>query len=105
MSKLNLWHLVVVCALLVAHPVFADGDITAGQERSSSCVGCHGPNGEGVNGDWALAGQDQAVLESAMLAYKTGERTEQMMGMLMQGLSDEDIAALAAYYASLENSE
>jgi cytochrome c553 len=40
-----------------------------------------------------------------MLAYKTGERTEPMMGMFMKALSDEDIANLAAYYASLSSKE
>ncbi len=103
MNSYFIWQLIIVSALLVAGPVKADGDINAGQEKSTSCAGCHGSEGEGVGENPALAGLDSEVLVSAMQAYKTGERTEPMMAMLMQALSDEDIADLAAYYASLSN--
>jgi len=95
----------MVCVVLAAGPAGADGNIDAGREKASTCAGCHGPEGEGTDKNPAIAGQDRQVLESGMLAYKTGERTEPMMGMFMKALSDEDIANLAAYYASLSSKE
>ncbi|WP_370552594.1 c-type cytochrome, partial [Cronobacter sakazakii] len=49
-----------------------------------------------------LAGQNEAYLEHALQAYKKGERSggqAEIMKAYVSGLSDEDIANLAAYYA------
>jgi cytochrome c553 len=70
-----------------------------------SCSQCHGPQGEGVGASFpALAGQGALYLSSQLHHWKNGERTSDPNG-LMTGvankLSDTDIAAVAAYYASL----
>jgi len=96
-------QLMILCGFLASGAVIADGDVAAGQEKAASCGGCHGMEGEGFGENPPIAGLDRELLESGMLEYKTGERTEAMMAMLMQALSDEDIADLAAYYASLSS--
>jgi cytochrome c553 len=40
-----------------------------------------------------------------MQAYKSGEKEDPMMNMLVAPLSDEDIADLAAYFGSLSAAE
>jgi cytochrome c553 len=70
-----------------------------------SCSQCHGPQGEGVGASFpALAGQGALYLSSQLHQWKNGERTSDPNG-LMTGvankLSDTDIVAVAAYYASL----
>ena len=50
-----------------------------------------------------IAGQNVQYLESSMKAYKAGERTggqAASMKPMVAGLNDQDIANLAAFYAS-----
>ena len=101
MGNCSVWRLMMIGAVLAAGPVMAGGDVNSGQQKSATCVGCHGPTGEGVEDNPPLAGLDRESLLSSMRAYKTGENPEPIMGMLMKPLSEEDLADLAAYYASL----
>lgn len=79
------------------------GDIAAGKARSMSCAGCHGANGISNSPMWPnLAGQKEAYLASQLQMYKDGRRANAMMSPMAKGLSDADIANLAAYYASLK---
>ena len=77
------------------------GNAAAGKEKSKTCVACHGTDGKAVLPVYPnLSGQYQNYLAKALTEYKTGKRKNPiMMGMAMP-LSDEDIADLAAYYAS-----
>ena len=79
------------------------GDIAAGKARSMSCAGCHGANGISNSPMWPnLAGQKEAYLASQLQMFKDGRRANAMMSPMAKGLSDADIANLAAYYASLK---
>ncbi|HSP56843.1 MAG TPA: cytochrome c [Halomonas sp.] len=84
----------------------AAGDPAAGEGKVAACAACHGTDGKGTAPIYPnLAGQSAAYLESAMKAYRDGERGGGMSALMMpqaQGLSDEDIADMSAYYASLE---
>lgn len=106
MRSYSVWQLIIVAAVLVATgQVMADGDIKAGEGKAVSCAGCHGANGEGSGDNPAIAGWDVELFKSSMQAYKSGEKEDPMMNMLVAPLSDEDIADLAAYYASLSSAE
>jgi cytochrome c553 len=105
MRHYSVWQLIVVGALLATGQALADGDANAGQEKSATCAGCHGANGEGMDPNPPIAGMDVESFTAAINAYKSGEREEPMMGMLAAPLSDQDIADLAAYYASLSGAE
>jgi cytochrome c553 len=79
------------------------GDRIAGRKKAAQCQACHGLDGlskipEGPN----LAGQDENYLVKAIRDYKTGARKNDMMSIVAPGLSEEDIADLAAYYAAIE---
>ncbi|SFU51574.1 c-type cytochrome [Halomonas korlensis] len=84
----------------------AAGDPEAGEGKIAACAACHGTDGMGTSPIYPnLAGQSAAYLESAMKAYRDGERGGGMSALMVpqaQGLSDEDIADMSAYYASLE---
>ena len=81
------------------------GNAKAGQSKVAMCIGCHGipdyrtafPEVYRVP---KLGGQNQQYLENALHAYKKGERHFQTMHAIAASLSDQDIADLAAYYAS-----
>ncbi|MFP5507248.1 MAG: c-type cytochrome [Gammaproteobacteria bacterium] len=79
----------------------AAADITAGKEKSATCVACHGADGNSTDPQYPrLAGQHASYLERALLDYRSGARKNPIMAGFAAGLSDADIADLAAYYAS-----
>jgi cytochrome c553 len=79
------------------------GDAVAGKARAASCAGCHGTNGISNNNMWPnLAGQKQGYLASSLKAYRDGSRKNAMMSAMAKGLTDKDIANLAAYYSGLK---
>jgi cytochrome c553 len=88
--------------LLVSPLAVAGGDPAAGKAKSAVCAGCHGPEGISNNPLWPnLAGQHADYLAKQLRDYRDGRRNESVMAPMAQGLSDEDIANVAAYYAGL----
>lgn len=81
------------------------GDPAAGKKKTSMCVGCHGIGGyktvfPEVYHVPRLGGQHAAYLVKALQEYKAGNRSHPTMRAIAAGLSDQDMADLAAYYAS-----
>jgi len=69
------------------------------------CSGCHGIGGyrtvfPEVYHVPKLGGQHAAYLVKALQEYKAGSRSHPSMKAIAAGLSDQDMADLAAYYAS-----
>ena len=78
------------------------GDVEAGKEKSITCAACHGGQGISPTGIWPnLAGQKEEYLVAQIKAFRDGARENAQMAPMVANLSDEDIANLAAYYASL----
>jgi cytochrome c553 len=86
----------------VSSPAWAAGDAAAGKDKAGACAMCHGPNGEGTAMGTKLAGEDSAKFVQALQDYKSGKRDNAMMKGQAAGLSDADMANLAAYYATLK---
>jgi cytochrome c553 len=67
-----------------------------------NCAACHGA--EGIAPDVAvphLAGQNEVYLFNQLMAFKSGQRRHKEMRFMARELTREDMAALAAFYASL----
>jgi cytochrome c553 len=93
----------VLFALLMASSAALAGDVAAGKAKSATCAACHGPDGKSANPMWPhLAGQQELYLAKQMKDFREGNRKDPVMGPMAAGLSDDDIANLAAFYASLE---
>ncbi|MEO8407343.1 MAG: cytochrome c [Oxalobacteraceae bacterium] len=80
------------------------GNPKAAENKNAMCIGCHGIPGyrtafPDVYQVPMLGGQSQKYLESALNQYRKGERKHPSMRGIAGGLSDQDIADLAAYYA------
>ena len=89
--------------LLTAFSNVSAADAEAGKAKAASCAACHGVAGISAAGMFPnLAGQHAEYLESSIKAYRDGGRENAMMTPMAKGLSDEAIADLAAYYASLK---
>lgn len=97
-------HLVLVAALLggiTVGPARA-GDAKAGRKAASACQTCHGMDGlsklpEAPN----LAGQVEPYLVKVLTEYRDGKRSNEIMNVVAKGLSDDEIANLAAYYGGI----
>jgi len=93
-----------ISALLAG--VLLAGSAAAGGIRSPSmlantCAGCHGTNGASA-GDLMpiIGGLDKAFLQTVLMEYKSGERDSTIMGRIAKGYSDNEIKAMAAYFAA-----
>ena len=81
-------------------PVLA-ADLTAGEQKAATCLGCHGPKGKSSNAQWPnLAAQQSIYLINQLNAFKTGSRSNPMMQSMAANLSNDDINNLAAYFSS-----
>jgi len=92
--------LIIAAAMLVSAPALA-GDAAAGKEKSNVCAACHGENGVSQAPDFPkLAGQYDDYIVRALNDYKSVARKNPIMAAQVANLKREDIADLAAYYAS-----
>ncbi len=77
------------------------GDVKAGKQLATKCSSCHGEDGNAPAPNFPrLAGQYESYLIKAMEDYQTGKRNNPIMQSMVQGLTEDDIKNLAAYYAS-----
>jgi cytochrome c553 len=72
-----------------------------GATLALNCSMCHGAQGMSRSDAPNLAGQYPEVIAKQLNDYKTGKRSNAIMGALAHGLSDGQIAELSAYYATL----
>jgi cytochrome subunit of sulfide dehydrogenase len=72
------------------------------QARSwaAACANCHGTNGQAQPGMEALAGANKDDLAKKMLDFKNGRKPATVMHQIAKGYSDDQIHAIAAYFAA-----
>lgn len=95
-----------VTLALFAQGAFAQGAVgnaEAGKGKLAMCIGCHGVPGyrtayPEVYHVPKIYGQQPAYIVKALQGYKSGERGHPSMQGIARGLSDADMADLAAYY-------
>jgi len=77
------------------------GDAAAGAAKAATCTACHGLNGNSMNPEWpVLAGQNAAYLSEQIRRFRANHRMNVLMYPMVQNLSDQDIADLAAYFST-----
>jgi cytochrome c553 len=84
----------------VAH---AAGDPEAGKAQSATCAACHGQDGASpIDPSYAvLAGQNEKYLLRQLELIQANQRVIPLMAGQLNGKSAQDLADIAAYYASL----
>jgi cytochrome c553 len=70
----------------------------------STCIGCHAIPGYQASFPQVyrvpkIGGQSQQYIEAALKSYRQGDRKHPTMVGVAKGLTDEEIASVAAYYA------
>ncbi|MFT4199078.1 MAG: cytochrome c [Pseudoxanthomonas sp.] len=87
-------------------PAAPGGKPQAGKELSYTCQGCHGVTGyKNAYPNFhvpRIGGQSAAYLSQALHEYRDGKRSHPTMQAQAQSFSDQDIADLAAYLATLK---
>jgi cytochrome c len=90
----------VVCGLAALGSVRA-ADLALGRHLSAECVACHPPDNR-PKGIPAIIGWPQDQFIAVLRSYKAKERDNPVMQSVAASLSDEQMAALAAYFATLK---
>ena len=87
----------------ILQPAPALADAAAGKKKAARCAVCHGLDGLAKQPDAPhLAGESPIYLTRQLQAFRSGERKHEQMSIIAQGLSDEDIADLVAWYSGLK---
>jgi cytochrome c553 len=91
------------CGFVVAGAVCAQskGDASRGAARAAACASCHGAPGRApLAGNPSLDGQMAHYLELQLVLMREGLREVPQMAGMLKGLSDRDLADIAAYFAA-----
>jgi cytochrome c553 len=86
-------------------PAEATGDAQRGHRKAATCLGCHAIPGYKAGFPTVyrvpmIGGQNAKYIENALKEYQKGERRFPSMMATAKSLSDQDIADVAAYFAS-----
>jgi len=94
--------LTLTATALMALSGLAQAQTDALQVRSwaASCAACHGTDGRAQAGMESLAGANKDELVKKMLDFKAGRKPATIMHQLSKGYSDEQIVAIAGYFAA-----
>ena len=88
--------LAIAAAAVTAQPL-AWSEPPAG---AASCTGCHPASTRVTSPVLRLAGMDRSAIVRAMQDFRSGKRTGTVMDRIAKGFTDDEIQAIAAWYAS-----
>jgi cytochrome subunit of sulfide dehydrogenase len=96
MSKWTIY----MAAVIWASSAHAQPSDLQARSMAASCSACHGTNGNAAPGMVALAGYDKPSMIKAMADFKSGARPATLMHQLAKGYSEQQIEAIASYFAA-----
>ena len=81
--------------------VFAAGDASKGEQLTNGCAACHGSDGNSPTDAFPkIAGLGEKYLLKQLKDIKSGARSITEMTGQLDAMSDQDLANVAAFYAS-----
>lgn len=84
----------------IATAAHANTHAEYGRNLAAACASCHGTNGRSVTGMEALAGYPADRMAKAMRDFRSGAKPSTLMQRLAKGYTDEQIDAIAKFYAA-----
>jgi sulfide dehydrogenase cytochrome subunit len=81
----------------IAAAVVASAEPPAG---AASCTGCHPASARVTSPVPRLAGLDRAAIVRTIQDFRSGQRAATVMDRIAKGFTDEEIQAIAAWYAT-----
>lgn len=77
-------------------------DSASARSLAATCFTCHGTDGRSVGGvPPSLAGQSRDYLLQQLKEFKAGKRPATIMHQHAKGYSDQQLEAIAAYFAAV----
>lgn len=77
-------------------------DLATAKAKARMCAACHGIDGIAKVADAPnLAGNGELYLARQLQAFRSGERKHPQMSVIASSLSDDDIAAVTAWYSAI----
>ncbi|MEO8064982.1 MAG: c-type cytochrome [Pseudomonadota bacterium] len=77
------------------------GSVDAGSTKAAVCSACHGVNGNSTNPEWpVLAGQNAVYIREQIAMFKSKKRNNPIMQPIVDTLSDQDAADVAAFFSA-----
>src|ERR1700719_1009381 len=103
MYRLGCFAAALAVSIVAAGHAPADAaDIASGKEKAELCIGCHGEGGISQTQNIpSLAGQPDQFIQWPLVFFRSGTRKNEQMQPVVEGLSNEDVRNLGAYFASL----
>jgi cytochrome c553 len=94
---------VALLAVFTTSPALAADSAAGKKVAAATCAVCHGIDGIAKNPEAPhLAGETAAYLVKQLKAFKSGDRKHEQMSIIAEGLSDEDMANVAAWYSKIK---
>ncbi|MBP7453523.1 MAG: c-type cytochrome [Ottowia sp.] len=91
---------VAAAMLLAAGAAHAQIDPLQVRSWAAACASCHGTNGQAQKGSEPLAGVNRDEMLKKLLDFKSGAKPATIMHQLSKGYSDEQLAAIASWFAA-----
>jgi len=90
--------LLACCATL---PTAQAEGVRSADMLAHTCAGCHGTDGASAGAAMpTIGGLEKSYLVNVLTDYKDGLRASTIMGRIMGGYSDQEIAAIASWFAA-----
>lgn len=95
---------VVLVSLLACSTANAQGDAQAGAGKVATCAACHGPTGNDslLPNVPKIGGQNETYLLKQLIEIRDDIRVVPLMKPMVANLTDQDLADIAAHYATVE---
>jgi len=104
MKKLLILSMAIAGVISTGSAYATHGVAEKGKEKVAVCAGCHGADGNGLEGaplNPKLADQVPGYIKKQLMAFKDGSRQDPIMAGMVAALTEEDMADIDAFYASL----
>jgi cytochrome c553 len=96
---------VAIAALGATVAIAQGGDPKSARGIAATCANCHGTGGVSVGDIESLAGKPREEIVRKMQEFKSGARPATIMNQLAKGYTDEQIEALAGWFAAQKPSK
>ena len=93
----------VVLAGVMSMPMAVAAPQASGEMMGNTCAGCHGTHGRLSDSAFVpLAGMNESTFIKAMTEFRSGARPATLMGHVARGYNDEQIKAMAEFFAKVK---
>jgi sulfide dehydrogenase cytochrome subunit len=102
MRPLHVLLTLLAAALVLPGMAVADAAVLRGAALANACAACHGPDGQSQGAIPSISNLSVEDFIAALKAFRTETRQGTVMNRIAKGLDEADIAAVAAYFATLQ---